>query len=96
MKKGIRINNINPGPFDSNFGNRGVGEITKDTVVGNKDLMDKLIAKITPAGRFGQPEELLPAFLLLADEKSSFITGSIWVVDGGVSTWAPEATDLKL
>uniref|UniRef100_A0A7E4VW55 NAD(P)-binding protein n=1 Tax=Panagrellus redivivus TaxID=6233 RepID=A0A7E4VW55_PANRE len=96
MKKGVRINNINPGPFDSNFGTRGVGEVKKDTVVGNKDFMEKLMAKVIPAGRLGQPEELIPAFLLLADKKSSFITGSIWVIDGGLSTWAPEATDLKL
>uniref|UniRef100_A0A7E4UQD7 Short-chain dehydrogenase n=1 Tax=Panagrellus redivivus TaxID=6233 RepID=A0A7E4UQD7_PANRE len=95
MKKGIRINNINPGPFESNFGNRGSGEAAENTF-GGRDFMIKLIEKITPAGRIGQPEELVPAFLLLADEKSSFITGSIWVIDGGMSTAAPEATDLNL
>uniref|UniRef100_A0A7E4VRY1 SDR family oxidoreductase n=1 Tax=Panagrellus redivivus TaxID=6233 RepID=A0A7E4VRY1_PANRE len=95
MKKGIRINNINPGPFVSNFGNRGAGD-GADAAAAKTEFLHKLIEKITPAGRFGQPEELVPAFLLLADEKSSFITGSIWVLDGGMGTWAPEATDLKL
>lgn len=35
-------------------------------------------------GRFGEPEELMGATLLLASEKAgSFITGSNLVVDGG-------------
>jgi NAD(P)-dependent dehydrogenase (short-subunit alcohol dehydrogenase family) len=35
-------------------------------------------------GRFGEPEELIGATLLLASEKAgSFITGSNLVVDGG-------------
>uniref|UniRef100_A0A7E4VS22 NAD(P)-binding protein n=1 Tax=Panagrellus redivivus TaxID=6233 RepID=A0A7E4VS22_PANRE len=95
MKKGIRINNINPGPFQSNFGRRGGGDAKNDEVLLSEDF-PKVILKSTPAGRFGQPEELVPAFLLLADEKSSFITGALWVLDGGMSTWAPETTDLKL
>uniref|UniRef100_A0A7E4VSF5 Short-chain dehydrogenase n=1 Tax=Panagrellus redivivus TaxID=6233 RepID=A0A7E4VSF5_PANRE len=96
MKKGIRINNINPGPFETNIQNRSFVEAKPEFLAAVKDQSGKLIGAITPAGRIGQPEELVPAFLLLADEKSSFITGSIWVIDGGSSTWAPEATDLKL
>uniref|UniRef100_A0A7E5A286 NAD(P)-binding protein n=1 Tax=Panagrellus redivivus TaxID=6233 RepID=A0A7E5A286_PANRE len=95
MKRGIRINNINPGPFDSNFGKRGAGPSQASVSVGNPEH-EKLFKKVTPVGRFGRPDELVPAFLLLADEKSSFITGSLWTIDGGMSGWAPEATDLKL
>uniref|UniRef100_A0A7E4VFU3 Short-chain dehydrogenase n=1 Tax=Panagrellus redivivus TaxID=6233 RepID=A0A7E4VFU3_PANRE len=93
MKKGIRINNINPGPFESLFHKRHLEPAAVEEAFGG---FQKLVQKINPAGRFGQPEELIPAILLLADEKSSFITGSIWVIDGGTSTSAPEAGDLKL
>uniref|UniRef100_A0A7E4V1K7 Short-chain dehydrogenase n=1 Tax=Panagrellus redivivus TaxID=6233 RepID=A0A7E4V1K7_PANRE len=96
MKKGIRINNINPGPFESNFRQRAVPDATAEEYAAAQEYRTKSLSVFTPAGRCGEPEELVPAFLLLADEKSSFITGSTWVVDGGMGTWAPEPSDLKL
>uniref|UniRef100_A0A7E4WD95 NAD(P)-binding protein n=1 Tax=Panagrellus redivivus TaxID=6233 RepID=A0A7E4WD95_PANRE len=98
MKKGIRINNINPGPFVSNALNRALGDDAPVQPANSAVTFESgsIISFATAAKRFGDVEELVPAFLLLADEKSSFITGSIWAVDGGASTWAPEATDLKL
>uniref|UniRef100_A0A7E4ZY07 NAD(P)-binding protein n=1 Tax=Panagrellus redivivus TaxID=6233 RepID=A0A7E4ZY07_PANRE len=97
MKKGIRINNINPGPFESNIVTRTLGDSAPSELIAAVNAgTHQCVEFVTSAKRFGQPEELVPAFLLLADEKSSFITGSIWVIDGGMSTWAPEANDLKL
>uniref|UniRef100_A0A7E4W7W7 NAD(P)-binding protein n=1 Tax=Panagrellus redivivus TaxID=6233 RepID=A0A7E4W7W7_PANRE len=93
MKKGIRINVISPGPFVSLFQRRHIeGPNADEIFAAGKGMVEK----ITPAGRIGHPDELVPAFLLLADEKSRFITGSNWVIDGGCSTAAPEAGDLKL
>ncbi len=37
----------------------------------------------TPAGRFGQPEEVAPAAVFLASAASDFVTGHALVVDGG-------------
>jgi NAD(P)-dependent dehydrogenase (short-subunit alcohol dehydrogenase family) len=37
----------------------------------------------TPMGRFGKPEELVGAALLLASDGASFITGQAIAVDGG-------------
>ncbi|MCJ7725333.1 MAG: SDR family oxidoreductase [Acidimicrobiia bacterium] len=36
-------------------------------------------------GRFGTPEEVANAALFLASEESSFVTGSVLVVDGGAT-----------
>jgi NAD(P)-dependent dehydrogenase (short-subunit alcohol dehydrogenase family) len=40
-----------------------------------------------PVQRYGTPEEVAPIALLLASEASSFVTGSVYVVDGGYTLW---------
>ena len=38
-----------------------------------------------PMGRFGEPEEIANAALFLASDESSFMTGSEFLVDGGIT-----------
>jgi 3-oxoacyl-[acyl-carrier protein] reductase len=38
-----------------------------------------------PVGRNGQPEDIAHAFLYLASEEASFLTGQVILIDGGVS-----------
>ncbi|MCX5579660.1 SDR family NAD(P)-dependent oxidoreductase [Kaistia terrae] len=40
-----------------------------------------------PMQRYATPEEIAPIALLLASEASSFVTGSVFVVDGGYTLW---------
>ncbi|WP_413733435.1 SDR family NAD(P)-dependent oxidoreductase [Sodalis sp. RH21] len=40
-----------------------------------------------PMQRYATPEEIAPMALLLASEASSFITGSVFTVDGGYTLW---------
>ena len=37
--------------------------------------------------RYGQPEELGPLAVYLASNASSFMTGSVIVIDGGYTLW---------
>lgn len=69
---GIRVNAIAPG-------------ITKTDMVKNlpEQMINPLIERI-PLGRIGEPEDIAKAFLFLASDKSSFITGEILQVDGGM------------
>jgi NAD(P)-dependent dehydrogenase (short-subunit alcohol dehydrogenase family) len=70
---GIRVNAISPGFFPTEI-NRAILD---------KSRVDSIMWH-TPMGRFGEPEELIGATLLLASKRAgSFITGSNLIVDGG-------------
>ena len=40
-----------------------------------------------PMQRYATPEEIAPIALLLASDASTFVTGSVFVVDGGYTLW---------
>ncbi len=49
-----------------------------------KDLNEKELAKSIPMRRFGTPEEVAEVISFLASEKSSYITGEVISVNGGI------------
>lgn len=71
--EGINVNAIAPGVFRTDL-NAG---LLDGTDRGREFLLR------TPMKRFGKPEELVGAAVLLASDASSFITGECIVVDGG-------------
>ena len=73
-KHNLQINGIGPGYF--------VTELTKP-LVGNAEF-NKWICGRTPAGRWGQPEELTGAAVFLASRASDFVNGHVLYVDGGL------------
>jgi NAD(P)-dependent dehydrogenase (short-subunit alcohol dehydrogenase family) len=75
-KEGIRVNAVAPGLIESNM--------TK-VMKGVPALEDPELAKI-PMQRWGTPGDLVGAFLFLASEAASFITGATLCVDGGYSS----------
>ncbi len=72
---GIRVNALCPGFFPAE----------QNRAILNQERMRDILWH-TPMGRFGEPDELIGATLLLASDKAGrFITGSNLVVDGGFS-----------
>ena len=69
-KKGIRVNGVAPGP------------IWTPLIVSSFDKLEEF-GKDTPMGRAGQPSEVGPAYVFLASQDSSYITGQIIHVNGG-------------
>ena len=51
-----------------------------------KDLNEIELKKMIPLNRFGLPEEVAEVVCFLASEKSSYITGEVISVNGGLST----------
>jgi len=68
---GIRINTIAPGAIETPMATQQGPEGLKET------------AKLIPMKRIGKPEEISNAVLFLASDASSYMTGSVVVVDGG-------------
>lgn len=72
VQKGIRVNGVAPGPIwtpliPASFNEQHVTQFGQDT----------------PMQRAGQPAEVAPAFLFLASQASSYMTGQILHVNGG-------------
>jgi NAD(P)-dependent dehydrogenase (short-subunit alcohol dehydrogenase family) len=71
LAPGVRVNAIAPGLVKTEFA-RALWEPAED-----------LMAKRTPLGRLGEPEDIGDAALFLASDLSSWMTGHVLVVDGG-------------
>jgi peroxisomal 2,4-dienoyl-CoA reductase len=69
----IRVNGIAPGPIDDTEGMKRLAP---------GEMKDKLTRQI-PLGRFGRADEIADMALFLASDAASYITGAVFVVDGG-------------
>jgi gluconate 5-dehydrogenase len=75
-KHGIQVNAIGPGYFKTPL---------NQALVDNPEFSSWL-EKRTPAGRWGNVEELIGAAVFLAAPTSSFVNGHILYVDGGITS----------
>jgi NAD(P)-dependent dehydrogenase (short-subunit alcohol dehydrogenase family) len=80
----IRVNAIAPGFFLTEQ-NRF---LLTDAQSGGMTPRGQAILSHTPAGRLGQPEDLIGTLLWLVSPASSFVTGIVVPVDGGFSSYS--------
>jgi len=74
--RGVRINVICPGTI--------VTDVWTPMLERQPDLHDRLVG-LYPAGRLGRPDDIAGAAVYLAGPDAGFTTGSVMVVDGGVT-----------
>jgi NAD(P)-dependent dehydrogenase (short-subunit alcohol dehydrogenase family) len=73
--RGVNVNAIAPGPFNTRMTAFALGDEG-----GREDA-----ASTVPVGRIGEPNDLAAALLYLCGPGSSFVTGAILPLDGGMS-----------
>jgi len=74
-KNGFRLNAICPGLIETDM---------TAMITGRPQLKEQVQANI-PMKRMGKPEDLVGAALFLASDASSYMTGQILVIDGGLT-----------
>ncbi len=74
-KHGIQVNGLGPGYFKTELNQALVADATFSAWLTGR----------TPAGRWGEVDELGGAVIFLASDASSFVSGHILYVDGGIT-----------
>ena len=74
-KYGLQCNALAPGYFDTPLNAELVANAT----------FSEWLEKRTPAGRWGNVEELVGACIFLSSKASSFVNGHTLYVDGGIT-----------
>ncbi|MEM0948526.1 MAG: SDR family oxidoreductase [Pseudomonadota bacterium] len=75
--RGIRVNAVSPGPIETDFFDR-MGE-------GVKDAATERMRGAVPLDRFGTADEVAAVACFLLSDEASYVTGSEYMVDGGLT-----------
>jgi NAD(P)-dependent dehydrogenase (short-subunit alcohol dehydrogenase family) len=82
-QRGIRVNSVSPGWI-------WTAEVEKAAGEGGREKWEPVWGRYHVLERLGEPSEVADAVLYLSGPRSSFITGSELMVDGGYSAMGPE------
>ena len=76
-KYGVRANCVCPGPIDTAWTRPDTGPLDA--------AQAESIDAVVPLGRRGTPEEMANIYAFLASDEASYVTGALWLADGGVT-----------
>ncbi len=76
-KYGVRANCVCPGAIDTAWTRPDTGPLD--------EAMANSIEAAVPLGRRGTPEEMANIYAFLASDEASYVTGALWLADGGVT-----------
>ena len=83
---GIRVNTVNPAATETRM-MRAIEEMRTSAAGGavTVEQVKRRTASRIPLQRYGAPEEVARMMVFLASDESSFCTGGVYMVDGGMS-----------
>lgn len=74
---GVRANCVCPGAIDTAWTHKETGPMDAQ--------MEKMLINATPMARRGTPEEMANVYAFIASDEASYVTGALWLADGGVT-----------
>jgi NAD(P)-dependent dehydrogenase (short-subunit alcohol dehydrogenase family) len=78
----MRVNSVNPSPVETRMMRSLEAGFGPENAAA---AYERLKASI-PLQRYGQPEEIARVMLFLASDDASWVTGSVYMADGGNTT----------
>lgn len=76
----IRVNTVNPAPVAS----RMMRSLEEGLAPGSPERIKSLMQSNIPTGRYATPEEIANILLFLASDEATFVTGAVYLADGGM------------
>ncbi|MBD1933442.1 MULTISPECIES: SDR family NAD(P)-dependent oxidoreductase [Cyanophyceae] len=76
-KYGVRANCVCPGAIDTAWTHKETGPMDAK--------MEKMLINATPMARRGTAEEMANVYAFIASDEASYVTGALWLADGGVT-----------
>jgi len=76
-RRGVRVNALCPGPVNT--------PLLQELFAKDPEQADRRLVHV-PMGRFAEAREIAQGALFLASDDSSYVTGSTFLVDGGISS----------
>ncbi len=76
-KYGVRANCFCPGAINTAWTHKETGPMDAE--------MEEMLITAAPMGRPGTPEEMANVCAFLASDEASYVTGALWLADGGVT-----------
>lgn len=74
---GVRCNVVGPGPIDTAWTHKETGPMDEQ--------MEQTNVQANLLGRSATPEEVANVYLFLASDEASYVTGALYMVDGGIT-----------
>jgi NAD(P)-dependent dehydrogenase (short-subunit alcohol dehydrogenase family) len=78
----IRVNTVNPSPVES----RMMRALEDGLVPGQAETVHQQLRHRIPLGRYAEPDEVARMMLFLCSADAAFLTGGVYMVDGGMTS----------